>query len=156
MTPCCRALLNCHMSFFEGRIVFLVSCYSCNGVKLAVLLYFAFLLTRHTRSNLNPLMSVSPVLYNNTVGKLSEDFFLTTFHGINWVILFPIYKEARAKAYYPIEIIKAAFKVTVIFLLNPRVVLSQFLKPTANSCRESRADATCILEYTPYTKYDLW
>ena len=98
-------------------------------------------------------MSVSSVLYNNTVGELSEDFFLTTFHGINWIIFFPIYKEAWAKA-YTTESIKAAFKVTGIFLLNPRVVLSQFSKPTANSCRESRANTTCILKYTPYTKYD--
>ena len=74
MTSYCGALLNCHMSFFEVQI-FLISCCSCNGVKLATLLCFAFLLTRHTRSN--PLMSVSSVLYNNannTVGKLSEDF----------------------------------------------------------------------------------
>ena len=83
-----------------------------------------------------------------------EDFFLTTFHGINWIIFFPIYKEAWAKA-YTTESIKAAFKVTGIFLLNPRVVLSQFSKPTANSRRESQAGTTCILEYTPYTKYDL-
>ena len=85
-------------------------------MKLATLLYFAFL-TRPTRARSNPLMSVSSVLYNtnNTVGKLSEDFLLTTFHGINWVL---IYKEAQAKA-YTIEIIKAAFKVTEIFFLNP-------------------------------------
>ena len=119
MTPHCGELLNCqcHMSFFEGRI-FLISCCSRNGVKLATLLYFAFLLTRHTHSN--PLMSVSSVLYNNTVGMLSEDFFLTTFHGINWVVFFPIYKEAWSKA-YTVDIIKAAFKVTGIFLLNPRL-----------------------------------
>ena len=81
------------------------------------------LLTRHTRSN--PLMLVSSVLYNtnNTVGKLLEAFLLTAFHGINWVPFFPIYKEAQAKA-YTIEIIKAAFRVTEIFFLNPRVVLS--------------------------------
>ena len=70
-------------------------------------------------------MLVSSVLYdtNNTIGKLLEAFLLTAFHGINWVLFFPIYKEAQAKA-YTIEIIKAAFKVTEIFLLNPRVVLS--------------------------------
>ena len=99
------------MSFFEGRI-FLISCCSRSGVKLATLLHFALPHTRYIRSN--PLMSVSSVLCNNTITKLQEDFFLTTFHGINWVIFFLIYEEARAKA-YTIKNIKTTFKVSGIF-----------------------------------------
>ena len=78
------------------------------------------------------------------VGRL----FSHHLYGINWVIFFPIYKEAREKA-YTIEIIKAAFKKSSSF--------SQSSKPTANSRRESWADTACILGYmyTPCTKYDL-
>ena len=59
-------------------------------------------------------MSVFSVLYNNTLGKLSEDFFLTTFKASVGLFISYIYKKPRAKA-YTIEIIKAAFKVTGIF-----------------------------------------
>ena len=38
------------------------------------------------------------------------------------------------------------------FPLNSRVVPSRLSKPTAS---ESRANTTCILENTPYTKHDL-
>ena len=82
-----------------------------------------------------------------------KESFLAISHGINRDILIPIYKEARAKA-NTVENITAAFKVTGIFPLNSRV-LSQPSKPTAKSRSESRANATCILENTPYTKHDL-
>ena len=82
-----------------------------------------------------------------------KESFLTISHGINRHIFFPIYNEARAKA-YTVKNITAAFKVTRIFPLNSRV-LSQLSKPTAKSRSESRADTTCILENTPYTKHDL-
>ena len=85
--------------------------------------------------------------------KTVEDFLLTNGHGINWVIFFPIYKLARAKA-YTVENIKATFKVTGILPLNPRVVLSQLAKPTAQSRSQSNS-TTCILERTPYSKHDL-
>ena len=82
-----------------------------------------------------------------------KESFLNISHGINRDILFPIYKEARAKA-YTVENITAAFKVTRISPLNSRV-LSQLSKPTAKCRSESRANTTCILENTPYTKHDL-
>ena len=41
------------------------------------------------------------------------------------------------------------------FPLNSRVVPSRLSKPTAKSLCESRANITCILENTPYTKHDL-
>ena len=82
-----------------------------------------------------------------------KESFLAISHGINRDILIPTYKEARAKA-YTVENITAAFKVTRIFPLNSRV-LSQLSKPTAKSRSESRANATCILENTPYPKHGL-
>ena len=85
--------------------------------------------------------------------KAVEGFFLTTSHGINRDIFFLLYKQARVKT-YTVENIKAAFKVTGIVPLNPRVVLSQLAKPTAKSRSQSNS-TTCILERAPYTKHDL-
>ena len=85
--------------------------------------------------------------------KTVEDFFLTTSHGINWAIFFPIYQQDQAKA-YTVKNIKATFKVTGILPLNPRVVLSQLAKLTAQSRSQSNS-TTCILKRTPYTKHDL-
>ena len=73
-------------------------------------------------------------------------------HGINRDIFFPIYKQARAKT-YTVENIKAAFKVTGIVPLNPRVVLSQLSKRTARSRQPTGNSIT--LENTPYTRHDL-
>ena len=58
---------------------------------------------------------------------------------------------------YTIENIKAVFKVTGIFPLNPRVVrCSQpALETYCESRRKSLAITTCILENTPYTKRGL-
>ena len=58
---------------------------------------------------------------------------------------------SRANA-YTIKNIKAAFKVTGIFPLNPRVVRSQpAFEIYCESRRKSLAITTCILENTPYT-----
>ena len=86
------------------------------------------------------------------VYRKAVDFFLTTSHGINRDIFFPIYKQARAKT-YTVENIKAVFKVTGIVPLNPQVVLSQLSKPTARS-RQPTGNST-TLENTPYTRHDL-
>ena len=146
------ALLDCHTPFFGGWISLISYC-SCNGVKLAgvTLLYLpsSSFDTPTSTPWCRSLQSLQQYC-RKAVGKL----FPYHLHGINWIIFFPIYKKARAKA-YTIEIIKVAFKVAGIFLLNPRVVLSQFSKPTSKSRRESRTDTICILDYTPYTKYDL-
>ena len=85
--------------------------------------------------------------------KVVEDFFLITSYGTNQDIFFPIYTEALSKT-YNIENIKAAFKVTGIFPLNPRVV-SQLWKPTAKTRSKSRSNTNRILKtfLTPSTTF---
>ena len=71
------ALLDCHTLLWRMDIFdFILQLQWCEAHRRNSIA-FTFLLIRHTHSN--PLMSVFSVLYNNTLGKLSEDFFLTTF-----------------------------------------------------------------------------
>ena len=84
--------------------------------------------------------------------KSVEDYSLTTNIGINRVLFFPIYKQARALS-YNVANIASAFKKSVIVSFNARPVLSQLSPPTAASGAAARNHTEGFpLENTPYTK----
>ena len=101
IAPYCWALLNCHMSLFE-RWIFLI--YAAAAVVW--------------RSQQHCILPSSTALILMSVYCIAvKESFLTISHGINRHIFFPIYNEARAKA-YTVKNITAAFKVTRIFSLE--------------------------------------